>query len=160
MKTKNILLVSLLATALTASVTVYMHSRDAQTRILDSYVNIIASELSEEDKYELASMSEDELISLYFSLGMDIRNRWLWNNRQTILSLYLYCHGTFEPETMSGLFVQRLWEKVYEDMPPEKQKEVDKRRNKALRYKLMRQELDKYLGPAEKIDTEQTPDHE
>ena len=75
---------------------------------------LVLSRLSDEDKAEIASMSEDDLFMLHFGLGMWIRNNLgLWQGNSSLLrdcgclgdESYLGIH----PDTASMVIVKQVW---------------------------------------------------
>lgn len=86
----------------------------------DIYVNTLLSEMSVEDKDEIANLDESELIKLHLSYGMGIRNRWFWGFKNPPLILHMYLNGIFHPDGMSNHIIERIWEKVHSDINPQR----------------------------------------
>ncbi len=129
----------------------YYPALDLKDPLLEHYTNIIVSELSTEEKEDIVNLPEEHLIDLHFGLGLYIRNKWLWNNAAPELIAYMKSHGITHEDNMSGVISYLVWTKLYEDLTPEDQKKVNKtRKNKTLKYQIMRRDLDKYLGPVPK----------
>ena len=65
--------------------------------------------LDDEQKGLIATMEEDDLIDLYFSLGMAIRNAfWLHKPQSKLLASCDVVH----PDDASGVLIKKLWMKI------------------------------------------------
>ncbi|MDD5269410.1 MAG: hypothetical protein PHO08_20235 [Methylococcales bacterium] len=76
---------------------------------LDEAVKHLLTLLSGEYKVVLATMQEDELIDLRFSLGIGIQNAFVLG--ETGSKLLASC-GAVNPDDASGLIISELWRSV------------------------------------------------
>jgi hypothetical protein len=86
-----------------------------------SKLRIFADELSNESKEFVRALPEDALLSLHFSLGMEIRNAFFWKTSKAEMNLYaaqLYLelgknddglHFVVEPDGMSHDAITYIW---------------------------------------------------
>jgi hypothetical protein len=87
-----------------------------QPKTLDETVKILISELSLKDKNTIANMAEGDLSDLHFSLGLSIRNRFLYPRNEKLLescrkeAVDKYLHG----DQASTVILKRLWKKLKE----------------------------------------------
>jgi len=65
--------------------------------------------LSDDQKAEIAAMQKDELISLHFGLGMEIRNAF---GLHDLGSKLLADCGTPNPDDGAGVIIKKLWEQL------------------------------------------------
>jgi hypothetical protein len=87
-----------------------------QPKTVDETVKILINELSLKDKNTIANMAEGDLVDLHFSLGMSIRNRFLYpcneglleSCRQKAKDKYLHW------DQASGVILKSLWKKLKE----------------------------------------------
>jgi len=66
--------------------------------------------LSDDQKSEIAAMKEDDLISLHFGLGMEIRNAF---GLHDLGSKLLADSGTPHPDDGAWVIVKELWNKLH-----------------------------------------------
>jgi len=73
-------------------------------------VNRLMTVLNDEQKLIIATMQEDELIDLHFSLGTDIRNSFDLHDQDSPLfkSLGPFVH----PDDVSMVIINALWKKL------------------------------------------------
>ena len=89
--------------------------RSFQPRTVNEAVDDLISKLSLKDKATLANMTEDELISLHFSLGKYIRNKYLiWDGNEELKSncRFLLKKDTIHEDGVSSLIIKKLWENL------------------------------------------------
>ena len=87
-----------------------------QPTTVDEAVNFLISKLSLKDKSAIATMSEDDLGNLHFTLGLYTRNQLLYPRndkllescRQTAMDKYLHW------DQASGVIIKELWGKLKE----------------------------------------------
>ena len=79
-------------------------------KTVDEAVDRLMTVLDDEHKLIVASMQEDELIDLHFSLGTDIRNSFGLHDKNSPLlkSLGLFVH----PDDVSMVIINALWKKL------------------------------------------------
>jgi hypothetical protein len=65
-------------------------------------------QLSEEDLEVLASSERGDLIDFHFSLGMSIRNSWLYPDG-SVLREKFFGIGVIHPDDISSIIVETLW---------------------------------------------------
>lgn len=65
--------------------------------------------LEDEEKSEIRSMTEDDLIDLHFSLGMAIRNAF---DLHVPWSKLLASCGVAHPDDASGMIINKLWTRL------------------------------------------------
>ena len=80
-------------------------------KTVDEAVDRLMTVLDDEHKLIVASMQEDELIDLHFSLGTDIRNSF---DLHDIGSTLLADCGTSHPDDGAGVIIRDLWIKLGE----------------------------------------------
>ena len=93
--------------------------------VLKPYVDIIISELNPEERLEIVSLAEEELITLHFSLSLYIRNKWLWNEAAPNLITYMESQGVTHPDNMGGIITYAVWQKLYENLPESEKRKID-----------------------------------
>jgi len=76
-------------------------------KTVDESVDRLMTVLDDEHKLIVASMQEDELIDLHFSLGTDIRNAFrLHDQNSTLLKSLGY---SVHPDDVSMVIINALW---------------------------------------------------
>jgi len=66
------------------------------------------------EQAKIAAMTEDDLISLHFGLGMWIRNNLgLWHGNPELLA----ATGKQDPDDASVVIVQAFWQRLREELP-------------------------------------------
>jgi hypothetical protein len=86
----------------------------ALPKTVDEAVNILTNELSLKDKTTIANMAESDLTDLHFSLGLSIRNRYLYPRNEELLES---CRQEAEEKYLhwdeaSRVIIKRLWEEL------------------------------------------------
>ena len=84
-----------------------------QPKTVDEAIRILTNELSLKDKNIIANMAESDLIDLHFSLGLSIRNKFLYpineklleSCRQEIKDKYLHW------DQASSVIIKALWKR-------------------------------------------------
>jgi hypothetical protein len=66
--------------------------------------------LDDEQKITLATLQEDDLINLHFSLGMAIRNAFGLHHADS--KLLASCDTATHPDDVSGVIIKALWEQL------------------------------------------------
>jgi hypothetical protein len=85
-------------------------------KTVDEAVNILTNELSLKDKTTLADMTEIDLVDLHFSLGLSIRNRYLYPRNENLLescrqeAKEKYLHW----DQASNVIIRALWKRLKE----------------------------------------------
>jgi hypothetical protein len=80
----------------------------------DEAVKRLITELSLKDKTTISNMDEADLINLHFSLGLSIRNRFLYPRNEKLLescrqeAMDKYLHW----DQASAVIIKRLWKKL------------------------------------------------
>lgn len=90
-------------------------------------VEIMLSEMSFEEMEKLRNMEKEALIELHFTLGMGIRNRFVYKNRELLES----CAGELHPgvpedhrhsfvhsDDVSGVIIEALWRRARSEGSP------------------------------------------
>jgi len=79
-------------------------------KTVDESVDRLMTVLDDEHKLIVASMQEDELIDLHFSLGTDIRNSFDLHDKNSPLlkSLGVFVH----PDDVAMVVIHSLWAKL------------------------------------------------
>jgi hypothetical protein len=85
-------------------------------KTVDEAVNILINELSLKDKNTIANMDETDLVDLHFSLGIGIRNKFLYPRNEKLLE---FCRQAAMDKYMhrdqaSTVIIKKLWEKLKE----------------------------------------------
>jgi hypothetical protein len=78
---------------------------------VDEAVERLMTVLEDEEKSEIRSMTEDDLIDLHFSLGMAIRNAF---GLHELGSKLLASCGVVHPDDASELIIRKLWFRLKE----------------------------------------------
>ena len=73
-------------------------------------VNRLMTVLNDEQKVIIATMQEDELIDLHFSLGTDIRNSFDLHDQDS--DLLKSCGSFVHPDDVSMVIINALWKKL------------------------------------------------
>ena len=76
---------------------------------VEEAVDLLLDVLASEHKLVIATMSEDKLIDLHFSLGMAIRNAFGLHDPDSKL---LASCGVAHPDDASGVIIKELWNKL------------------------------------------------
>ena len=79
-------------------------------KTVDEAVNRLMTVLNDEQKLIIATMQEDELIGLHFSLGTDIRNSFDLHDQNSLL--LKSCGSFVQPDDASGVIITKLWERL------------------------------------------------
>ena len=77
---------------------------------VDEVVDRLMMVLDDEQKIALATLQEDDLINLHFSLGMAIRNAFGLHYVDS--KLLASCNTAIHPDDVSGLIIKALWDKL------------------------------------------------
>jgi len=77
---------------------------------VDEAVDRLMMVLDDQQKIALATLQEDDLINLHFSLGMAIRNAF--GLHQVDSKLLASCNTAIHPDDVSGLIIKALWEQL------------------------------------------------
>ncbi len=102
--------------------------------VFSSYEGKIISLLDETEKSDLISLPEEGLISMHFTLGLEIRDSVSWNNYDVIFLLTMYSKGIYHHDDIAYELTKRVWKKLYEALTPEKRDVVDGiRKRKAIK---------------------------
>jgi hypothetical protein len=80
-----------------------------QPSTVDEAVDRLLNILSAEERLAVASMPQDDLINLHFSLGLDIRNAFDLHEQGNVL---LAACGTEHPDDASHVIITALWKKL------------------------------------------------
>ena len=68
--------------------------------------------LDDEQKIALATLQEDDLINLHFSLGMSIRNAFGVGLHHADSKLLASCNTAIHPDDVSEVIIKALWEQL------------------------------------------------
>ena len=77
---------------------------------VDEAVDRLMMVLDDEQKIALATLQEDDLINLHFSLGMAIRNAFGLHHVDS--KLLASCNTAIHPDDVSGVIIKALWDKL------------------------------------------------
>ena len=77
---------------------------------VDEAVDRLMMVLDDEQKIALATLQEDDLINLHFSLGMAIRNAFGLHHVDS--KLLASCDAAIHPDDVSGVIIKALWEQL------------------------------------------------
>ena len=77
---------------------------------VDEAVDRLMMVLDDEQKIALATLQEDDLINLHFSLGMAIRNAFGLHHVDS--KLLASCNTAIHPDDVSGVIIKALWEQL------------------------------------------------
>lgn len=80
-------------------------------------VDRLLSTLSEEDKEAIKNTPKDDLISLHFGFGTDIRNAFgLWKKNEELLKACCPYYPICEADEASGVIIDALWKKLKSEL--------------------------------------------
>ena len=77
---------------------------------VDEAVDRLMMVLDDEQKIALATLQENDLINLHFSLGMAIRNAFGLHHVDS--KLLASCNSAIHPNDVSGVIIKALWEQL------------------------------------------------
>jgi hypothetical protein len=102
----------LVLVVLALSLTTASHASDDWPTTVEEAARDIVSKLSAVEEREIRWMAEDKIISLHFTLGLRIRNRYgLWRgNDKLILSA---CGRPCHPDDASMIIIEAVWHKLH-----------------------------------------------
>lgn len=81
---------------------------------VEQAVGVLLALLPEDEKAKIAVISQDDLISLHFGLGIWIRNNFgLWAINSALLS----ASGEHNPDDAAGVIIEALWRRLQEETP-------------------------------------------
>ena len=90
-------------------------------KTVEQAVSHLMTELSINDKRKIANTSKDNLYSLHFSLGMDIRNDFgLWSGNEELLESCwkISVQKDLDIDDASSIIINALWERLQKYPPP------------------------------------------
>jgi len=73
----------------------------------EEVVKILLKELSKKDKRTLAGTPKSKLAMFHFTLGLYIRNEFLYPNRELVSSCF-----PPDPDSISGDIIEGLWRRL------------------------------------------------
>ncbi len=73
----------------------------------EEVIEILLKELSEKDKRTLAGTPKSKLVAFHFTLGLYIRNEFLYPDRELVSS----CLPP-DPDSISGDIIEGLWRRL------------------------------------------------
>lgn len=80
---------------------------------VDQAVDLLLTELNDEDKAAIRAMSKSDLIDLHFSLGMHIRNAFgLWQGNEALLRSCRGAGGYIHPDDAGMVIIEALWRRL------------------------------------------------
>jgi hypothetical protein len=79
-------------------------------KTVDEAVDRLMLVLDDEQKIDIATLQEDDLIYLHFSLGMAIRNAFGLHNADS--RLLASCDTATQPDDVSEVIIKALWEQM------------------------------------------------
>jgi hypothetical protein len=87
-----------------------------QPETVDEAVKRLITELSLKDKTAISEMDEADLINLHFSLGLSIRNRYLYPRNEELLEScrYLSQDKFLHWDQAAGMIIKELWKQLKE----------------------------------------------
>ena len=91
---------------MTKNWTTFLQGHFRLPETVDEAVERLMTVLDDEEKNEIRSMTEDDLIDLHFSLGMVIRNAF---DLHVPWSKLLASCGVAHPDDASGIIINKLW---------------------------------------------------
>ena len=77
---------------------------------VDEAVDRLMMVLDDEQKIDIATLQEYDLIYLHFTLGLAIRNAFGLHNADS--KLLASCNTAIHPDDVSGLIIKALWEQL------------------------------------------------
>ncbi len=66
-------------------------------------------DLNTKDKKYIKSLTRDHLSELHFTLGLNIRNIWIYGDRNPGLVNYFHDLGLYHPDDISGIIIKSYW---------------------------------------------------
>ena len=94
---------------LTTNWPTFLQDNSRLPETVDEAIDRLMTVLESEHKVAIATMQEDDLIDLHFSLGMAIRNAFGLHKPQSKL---LTSCGVMHPDDASGVLIKKLWMKI------------------------------------------------
>ena len=81
--------------------------QDEYPRTLHEAIGVLISHMTEEEKEIIRGLDREDLVELYFSAGLDIRNKFgLWNDNYELL---ISC-GWIHPDDASMAIIDAVWQ--------------------------------------------------
>ena len=77
---------------------------------VDEAVDRLMIVLDDEQKIDIATLQEDDLIYLHFSLGIAIRNAFGLHHANS--KLLASCNSAIHPDDVSEVIIKALWEQL------------------------------------------------
>ena len=77
---------------------------------VDEAVDRLMMVFDDEQKIDIATLQEDDLIYLHFSLGLAIRNAFRLHHADS--NLLASCNTVIHPDDVSELIIKALWEQL------------------------------------------------
>ena len=77
---------------------------------VDEAVDRLMIVLDDEQKIDIATLQEDDLIYLHFSLGLAIRNAFRLHHADS--KLLASCNSAIHPDDVSEVIIKALWEQL------------------------------------------------
>ena len=95
---------------LTTNWPIFLQDNFKLPETVDEAVDRLMMVLDDEQKIALATLQEDDLINLHFSLGMAVRNAFGLHHVDS--KLLAFCNTAIHPVDVSGLIIKALWEQL------------------------------------------------
>lgn len=89
---------------------------DDEQAIFTEYANALRETMKPSDLAKLKAMSRDELSALHFDLGMYVRNKFVYQNKELEKRLSRASgFYPFDADHLSSEIIERLWELLQEE---------------------------------------------
>jgi hypothetical protein len=81
---------------------------------IEAAIRLLLAMVPDSEQGKIASMAEDDLVSLHFGLGTWIRNHLgMWRGNPELLA----ATGKQDPDEASGAIIQALWQRLRDEFP-------------------------------------------
>jgi len=115
------LILLLIGFASYTSINAQQDSTKSLPKDLDESINYFDTKWTKLEKDEFI---KDSLKNAHFSIGMWIRNNWIYGKRDTLLVKYFNQNGIFHPDDMSSIILTSYYRKLT-NYPIELDKQID-----------------------------------
>lgn len=113
-----------------------------ENSFLRTYVARLKADTPAPDLDRIRSMAKSELILLHHGYGTGIRNKWLRGNRDPELIRFFQDRSVSDPDDMSMIIIEALWEDLNANLRPEERASIEAKRAVVARKRLVYEKLE------------------
>jgi hypothetical protein len=95
---------------------------------LRPYVEKLKKQTPKDNLNRISAMAKSELILLHLNYGMWIRNTWIRGNRDPALVQFFQSKGINDPDEMSMILIEALWQDLNSRLTPQERATVARKR--------------------------------